>query len=254
MEAGSSKGILDDGVLLTFGDLDFSIYNAVLRNIGELVDMRVADLARHAGVSNASVVRFCKKCGFAGFPEFKTEVLKKLREGRGEAQPLPSVTAELRSMLRSKQLAKMQGQVQEAYELLRWTDGILFLGSGRSSGIAMYAAHLFSSFGLPSMPITSFPTFASTLGHDEMGVVIISQSGTTPLVYAAMQDLVGHGSRSVSITGDPSSPIARLADVCIAYRQPINSASTAVGMSSSFPTMYALEELARLLYNDTLIS
>ena len=252
MRARANNEILDESILLTFGDLDFSIYNAILRNINELVDMRVADLARYAGVSNASIVRFCKKCGYAGFPDFKATVLEKLREGVGEAQPLPPVVGEFRSMLRSKQLAKMQDQIQEAYELLRWTDGILFLGSGRSSGMALYGAHLFSGFGLPSLPITSFPTYANTLGHDEMGVVVISQSGVTPMVYVAMRELVGHGARSVSITSDSSSPIAKLSNVCITYRNAATTPAAITRMRTSFPTFYAIEELARLLYNDTL--
>ena len=243
-------GLFDDAVILSFTDLDHSLYNAVLQNLAELVDMRVADLAKLAGVSNASVVRFCKKCGYSGFPEFKFAIANRVNEASLADRPLPSVSEGIHAFFESPDYLAFNERVYQAYEALRWVNGLFVLGSGRSGALATYAAHLYGGLGIPALPITDFPTYAAAIRQREMGVITISYSGTSPMVHAALHELVRANMTVVVITANPTSPIARLADVCIYPQKTQSPAERGANQVSHIPTVYALEELGRLLYND----
>lgn len=241
--------IVDDSTLLTFSGLDHNVYNAVLRNLATFVDLRVTDLARLAGVSNATVVRFCKKCGYTGFPEFKRAVLTRLRQERPTG-PVPPVLEEVLAVTAPESLEALSGQIARAFELVRWADCMLLLGSGKSGGLASYGAHLFSGLGVASIPITSFPTYATSMGTSDTTLLVLSHSGSTPMVYTAMQHLVAGQSKAVAVTANPQSPIGRLANVCVSYPTQTGLSLSTGDLSTRFCMLYVLEQLARMLYND----
>ena len=245
-------GLFDDATILSFTDLDHSVYNAVLRNLTTIVDMRVADLAKLAGVSNASVVRFCKKCGYSGFPEFKYTIANRVNEASLTDKPLPSVSDDMRAFFESPDFPAFNERIHQAYDVLRWVDGLFILGTGRSGALATYAAHLYGSLGIPAMPITDFPSYAVAIRQKEVGVITISYSGTSPMVHAALHELVEADMTVVAITSNHSSPIARLSDVCIYLNKTQNPALRAASQVTHIPALYAIEELGRLLFNDAL--
>ena len=55
--------------LLTNSESKIAKY--VLDNFNETLNYNVSELADKAGVSDASVVRFCKSLGYKGFQDFK---------------------------------------------------------------------------------------------------------------------------------------------------------------------------------------
>ena len=243
--------MVSDDMLQTFSELEFSVYNAILHNLGSFADMRVADIARIAGVSNASVVRFCKKCGYAGFPALKAAVLSQLEEEL-PVQRLAPVLDDMNELATPEVVAGLTDSINRAFELIRWSDVLLILGSERSSGLALYGAHLFSSMGVPTVPITSFPTYAVPLAGRDVTAIVLSHGGVNLMVCAALQDLVSAGSHAIVITSNAESPLARLADVCISYRASRDRALNAAGLVTRIPALYVLEQLGRLLYNDRL--
>lgn len=250
MSQGGRQFFVDDNILLSFGDLDYSIYNTILRSQSELIDMRVADVAKSAGVSNASVVRFCKKCGYSGFPELKMAFVNQMR-GQQKEGPLPSVTSDIKSFLEDGAHQEYVKRISEAYELLRWARGVLFLGYGHSAGLAVYGANLFCELGLLSIPITSFPSYLTSAPQQDGAAVVISNSGTTPMVLNATQELAAQGYSIISITGNPSGQIGRLSDVCISYRMPMRGQTGRQDLSTRMPALFAIEQLARMLYNES---
>ena len=249
MSEDPRRFLVDDNVLLTFGDLDFSIYNAILRNLPGLLDLHVADLAKLAGVSNASVIRFCKKCGYSGFPDLKLAFSRQIQNEQVVAQLQP-VTDRLNTYAQSGALDQLSKEIGAAYEILRWSRGVFFLGQGRSGGLAVYGASLFSSVGLLSLALTSFPTYLTSAPQEEGAAIVVSFDGTNPLLVAATQALAAGGYSMISITGNSTSPIAKLSDVCIETRIPKRYQGVATAdMASRVPSLLAIEELARLLYN-----
>jgi DNA-binding MurR/RpiR family transcriptional regulator len=60
-----------------------------------LLVSNVNDLAQAVGVSKATVVRFAKTMGYAGFPEFKRDVQKEMRRKLRAADRMKETFAEL---------------------------------------------------------------------------------------------------------------------------------------------------------------
>ena len=50
---------------------EMTIYQYILQNMDKVHFMRVRDLAEVAHVSNASITRFIRKCGYDSFAEFR---------------------------------------------------------------------------------------------------------------------------------------------------------------------------------------
>lgn len=57
----------------TRGDKDYSIAQAVLRHTGGVLELSQEQLAAESHLSEASVSRFFRRCGFGSFYEFKTQ-------------------------------------------------------------------------------------------------------------------------------------------------------------------------------------
>jgi len=70
-----TKQILD-----SFKELDYAIYNTVVRNGLRVAQLPIKELADEARVSTVSVVRFCKKCGCKGYAEFRLRYRESLKQ------------------------------------------------------------------------------------------------------------------------------------------------------------------------------
>ena len=63
-----------------FFDAEKKIADYILNNKKAAVDMTVAELARASGTSDATVSRFCRRCGFKGFQSLKIDLAKEVAE------------------------------------------------------------------------------------------------------------------------------------------------------------------------------
>ena len=64
----------------SFFDSEKKIANCIMERKREVVDMTVAELAQASGASDASVSRFCRRCGFKGFHQLKMTLARELSE------------------------------------------------------------------------------------------------------------------------------------------------------------------------------
>ena len=78
------------GVICSFYDSFFEaekkIADYIMEHKAQAVDMTVGELARASGTSDATVSRFCRRCGFKGFQSLKLalarEVLREEQDSR----------------------------------------------------------------------------------------------------------------------------------------------------------------------------
>ena len=56
----------------TFFEAEKKIADCIMERKEDVVDMTVAELAVASGTSDATVSRFCRRCGFKGFQHLKT--------------------------------------------------------------------------------------------------------------------------------------------------------------------------------------
>ena len=77
------KKVLDK-ILCVYKNLyeaEKKIADYVINNKEKVIEMTVSELATQSNVSEATIVRFCKKCDFKGFHDLKINIAKEMVVG-----------------------------------------------------------------------------------------------------------------------------------------------------------------------------
>src|SRR6476646_4978159 len=129
-----------------------------------------------------------------------------------------------RRVLRLEQeaLARIEGRLgdefAQAVELMRECGGrIIVCGVGKSGLIGRKIAATLTSTGTPATflhPVDSVHGDLGIVGNDDVAI-LISKSGESDELLALIAHLKGFGVRTISITGDPRSALARHSDVVL---------------------------------------
>ncbi len=188
------------------------------------IQTAVVDIAAQAGVSQPTVVRFCRSVGASGLRDFKLRLAAALQIKNAAPQPsvgsgdsikdlsakvLGSAVQAIHAVSASLDL-KVLDQVLRALKKARRVD---FVGIGQSALVAQDAKQKFFRFGLhceaysdPALQVMS----AAQLGANDM-LVLISASGRSPELFDAIEVARAAGAKVLSI-GAPGSPLDTLAD------------------------------------------
>ena len=73
------RRIADSGSVLRKSEAKVASY--VLEHANDVIKMRIVDLAANSGVSEPTVIRFCRAIGFDGFLSFKLQLAQQLGLG-----------------------------------------------------------------------------------------------------------------------------------------------------------------------------
>jgi len=114
--------------------------------------------------------------------------------------------------------ADADGMVAAAAEHLSRASAVMIAARGSSDNAARYAQHLFGRLcRLPvALATPSLYTAYGTPPRLERTLVIgISQSGESPDIRAVLADAADQGQRTLAITNNPASPLARTADLSV---------------------------------------
>jgi len=129
-----------------FSELDYAIYDYVVKHPHEVAYMRIRELAEAVHVSPPTVLRFCKKVGCDGFSEFKTKWKLHLREN--ERTSIISSQEALREFFERTLTADYERTILDAATVIARADHVIFVGSGSSGILAEYGSRYFSAFTL----------------------------------------------------------------------------------------------------------
>ena len=235
-----------DDVLQNFNELDYVIYNTVLRAGGKLARMQVRDLADTAHVSPESVVRFCKKVGCKGYTEFRYRYCESLNAD--PARQSSDQSWEIKTFLEHSHSTDFVRSVERAVKLLEAASQIICVCVGASSDLASFGARMFSNAGHFSLyindPFLSIPSFLA----ERPVVVAISFSGNTEQTVTMTKRFVESGCKVISITGNDKSPLAKIADVNLSYYVKSIPIPGGYDIGTQVPALYILELLGRKLY------
>lgn len=233
-------------ILNSFNELDYSIYNAVLRYGTRIASIQVKELADTAHVSTASVVRFCKKIGCNGYSEFKYRYREELQNTA--STQIPGESKELNTILEYVKSPIFLEKINMAFRYLQAATHVLFLGVGISGDLTNFGARTFCNVGCFSLcindPFLPIPLLKGT----NPVVVALSFSGTTEETLHITQRFIENGSVVISITNTDKNPLAQISDVNIPYfvnEIPILGLGN---LGTQIPALYTLELLAKMLY------
>ncbi len=201
---------------------------AVLAQPQSTVAENITALARHAQVSEPTVVRFCRTLGYDGWQEFKLKLAQSLAlalPGANEAPAQDDLAADLINKICSRSINSLldlrnnlkPDAIQQALDILGQSNKIEFYGQGTSGIVATDAQHKFFRSGVPTVAYAdpAIHSIAASLLHEGDTVVAISQRGNSPALVRSAK-LARKSGANVIVLAPSGTPLADQASLLIA--------------------------------------
>lgn len=211
------------------------VAETVLANPQAAIAWSLADAARFSGVSEPSIMRFCRRLGFEGYSDFRIKFAQAVALLEQSQRPIADDGDD---PIRSRVIANCNkaiaaindlildvdsASIARAAERLAGSRRIDVYGHGGSGFLAGEAQHRFAYLGLSSVAYSdpSLQMFSAVALKPEDSVLAFSFSGVTTHMLPNIEIARGAGAQIITLA--PSgSPIAKAADINLAinaYRQ-----------------------------------
>lgn len=197
----------------------------ILQHSVETVNYNTSELAEKAGVSPATIVRFCRSIGLSGFSQLKIQLYA---DSSGVAENLyTDITPNEEVTLIAEKLALRFNQsisqtanhldtnrIEEIAKLLDHCSVIYVYGLGASHVVAEDFTQKFSRIGKPVVNTLDHHLLVSSLinAHEQSLFVAISNSGETNEVIKLTQVAKQRGIHTVGISQNENSTLVKLVD------------------------------------------
>lgn len=204
------RRIADSNAVLRKSEAKVASY--VLENANDVIKMRIVDLASQCGVSDPTVIRFCRAIGFDGFKSFKLQLAQQLGLG-GVYTQFAVDDKDTVEDLRNKVFDTTVGSLlsvrdeldpdvlETAINTISRAGRVEFYGFGASGSVAADAQHKFFRLQLSTASYTD-PHIqhmsAISLGPDDV-VVAISQSGQTKALLQSVDLAIEAGATVIGL-------------------------------------------------------
>ncbi len=225
----------------------------VMRRRGDVQFLSIGEFAEQSGVAEATITRFCRRLGCAGYSAFKLAVANAGSAQLGSA-PLQGRSVEAGDSLSDvgrKLLAADAEAMEKTLELLRpetldravqiltRAKKVLCMGLGGSMLMAAEAAHLFSTVSGKFIPVSDahLQVVAATTLVEGDAVLYFSYSGATKDMEDTLRAAREQGALVILVTRFPRAPGAALADLvlqCWASESPLEMGSVAARIAQLY--------------------
>lgn len=211
-----------------FFDAEKKIADCIKSKKEEVVDMTVAELARASGASDATVSRFCRRCGFKGFQSLKMALAKEVMEDRQKAiqvsndidrsdkrQSMQNILANKVAELTDTVNLMDEDALEQALRYLEQADLVQVSAVGNTVPVALDCAFKLNQLGIRAVSGGVWDGEAArafNLSSKDV-LLLISNSGTSKRLQALAEGAKENGARILIITNNGNSPLARLSDV-----------------------------------------
>ena len=204
----------------SFFEAEKKIADFLIEHKAEAAGMTVGELARASQTSDATVSRFCRRCGFKGFQDLKLALTRELLEEEHREQ---EVTNEIdRHDLDQSLKNILANKVAELTETVRMMDTdnleaiLQKLEHARLVQLAAVGNTLFkfSQLGITAVAETIWEAqtaYAFNLGPEDV-VLMISNSGNSRRLEILAEGAKENGTTVILITNNPESRLAQVAD------------------------------------------
>jgi DNA-binding MurR/RpiR family transcriptional regulator len=203
----------------------------VLADPEAIAALTITELSQHAGVSEASTLRFCRAIGFRGYPELRLALATEMGRAQGSGFTGRVVgsditpTDDLSAVIEKISYADARAVEETAAQLDPVTLGLVvdaisaarridLYGVGASAFVAFDFQQKFHRIGRTAFAWSDTHvalTSAALLGVDDVAIGI-SHTGVTSDTIDALTEARRHGATTVALTNFPRSPITRVAD------------------------------------------
>ncbi len=259
------RGDLQSGALIRLRGVYPSLKAAVqkvasliLRQPEMVIYASVNEVAAAAGVSEATVMRFCRTLGFKGFQDFKIAMARelvapptRLPEDAGPATLVRSIfKANVAALEETLEVLEMR-QLLQAEQVIENCRRLIIGGLRGSALAAQYAAIRFAPLGMDLHCFTEahqMSMSAALLGREDV-LLAISHSGGTQGILTSARVAKDNGARVLAITSNPLAPLSRMADLVLVNA--VREMATAPDCLAALPSQISIiDSLATLLQRD----
>lgn len=254
----------------SFRDSEEKVANYILARWQEVLHLPITELAERIGVSEATIVRMCKKLGLRGFQELKIALatekiqpIKTVHQAVQEGDDLETIlkkvfSANIRAMESTLNVISVK-EIERAIDAILNARQLQIYGVGGSGPVALDAQHKFMKTGIPTVAyIDSHMMAMSASILEPQDVVIgISASGSSKDIVEALELAKNRGATTIGITHYAKTPLDRVLDIKLSvsseetfYRT--ESTSARIAQLSIIDTLYigvALKRLDKMIEN-----
>ena len=211
---GNQLHIIDiiENSLDSMTGLEREIAHYFLNSTNIQEDLSSLQVTKQLHISQATLTRFAKKCGFKGYREFKFQYQQQTTSSEPE---VPSLGHDLsRRVLRNYTQLRMQTEevidedkLQRIATLIEDADRVYFFGIGSSGLVARDMKLRFMRLGVVCEALTDQDGFAWTTSILDKNCLVIgfSLSGQTQSIIDSLIDAKNMGAKTVLVTGQPQN-------------------------------------------------
>ncbi len=212
--------------LPALNDSEVRVANWVLKNPDEIIQLSMAQVAQECGVSDTTVLRFCRNVGFRGYSHMKMMLAQDMARPDQIVHEDVDVADNPATVARKVFMTNIQAlrdtlevmdmeTLGRAADMLQNARRILIIGVGTSGPIVLDAHNKFFRLGLNSRAYTDSYLQLMEAALLEPGDVVIgiSQSGASTDPVTTLEQAKKNGASTIVITGNAQSPITRFADL-----------------------------------------
>ncbi len=213
----------------------------ILKDPSSVIKCSITELSNKTGVkSEASIVRFYRLLGFAGYKEFKIRMAQELA-GRTfyhsyediNVDDQPAVVKNkifngaISTLIANSQMDNID-VYEAARDLINRSDRIIFLGYAASAALCYYAYFRFLQLGLNCHFFTDSHINAALLANPNPKDLIfcISHSGETRDLIDLIEEMPQNDVSIILITSKENSTLAKLANIVLVTKADETSIAT----------------------------
>lgn len=217
------KNVLDK-ILMIYENLyeaEKKIADYVIENQQKVIDMTVSELSFQSGVSEATIIRFCKKCNFKGFHHLKMEIAKEMVTSEEKnisndlntkniGQSLQNILANKIEELKQTISMMDENNIREILGTINKARIVQFAALGNTIPVILDGAYKFSQIGIATVANTIWENqlaFAYTLTEEDV-VIAVSNSGSSKRLITLVDVANKKRAKTICITNHEKSPLA----------------------------------------------
>lgn len=204
-----------ESVYDTLTDSEKTVADFFISNVNEKEDFSASNIAEKLHVSEASLTRFSKKCGFTGYREFIY-----LYKDNIAANPLKhrkltkKVLADYDEILTKSYSLINEEQIEHIIEFIIEAKRVYFYGIGSSGLVAQEMKSRFMRLGLHCDAFTDpdMIKMNSALLDENCVVIALSISSETPVILTAFEQAHKNSAKTVLFTANRISAFKSVCD------------------------------------------
>ncbi len=239
------------------GKSERKIADWIIAHPGDELPMTISELAALSESSEATIVRFAKRLGFAGYGELKISVARELKqkvisptltENDSCFEILEKIVGDAYFSLERTKKTIAPESIAAAADLIANARKTVVIGLGSSGSVAQDAANKFLRAGYEAYSYgDTHMQMIAVSRMDERDVLIgVSQSGASKDIVEAMKLAKNRGIPTVCITGTERSPITKQSGVVL-LTDTEETKHSSLAISSHFSRLVVIDALCYYL-------